>query len=225
MPLKISLLEIEKTLLNFPYKFLSGNIKNSNSKLEFLCEKHGVFLSSLKKIRHGYKCQRCSAEKRALKTIASIEDLKERLLKKFNNNISYIDGYAGKSKKTNFFCKIHGNFISNFDSILRKSATAGCPNCAKDKRGKALTSIEKIKSLVNSNKYEIMNTSYDSHKSKIEIKCKEHNYISRLSLDKVKIGKRCKFCSYEKQGKTKRLSIEDARKKIEKTEYYTLSIE
>lgn len=221
MPVRTPIDEIIKHISSFQYKTLLSDFSNINdkTKIPFICHVHGEFFITLKALKQGVGCRKCSAKKRALNSASKLENLLVLLNEKYGNRISYISGYKTKGTKCTFECKEHGLFETTFEVILKGKKDGGCPKCAIKLRGKPITPIEEIKKIVNTDTYEVISKNYSSHDQKIEVFCFRHNVSNFLTLDKIKKGRRCKYCSYENIGRDKTLSKEEVTKRLKKTPY------
>jgi hypothetical protein len=225
MPTKTPIDQIEKHISDFGYKTTLSDFSkiNNNTKIPFICEEHGEFFMTLKAIKKGYKCRKCSAKKRALRNSAFLfEKLLASLKEKYGDKIRYVSGYQNKSTKCTFECKEHGLFDTTFEIILNAKKDGGCPKCAIKLRGKKRTTIEEIKKIVDSDIYTVLSKEYARHKQKIEIFCNKHKTSSFLTLDKIKKGKRCKYCSYKQSGKARRIPVEEAKNQAKSFGYELL---
>jgi hypothetical protein len=225
VPTKTSINQIEKYISDFGYKTTLSDLSKINNitKIPFICEEHGEFFMTLKAIKNGYKCRKCSAKKRAIRNSASLfQNLLASLKEKYGDRIKYVSGYQNKSTKCTFECKEHGLFDTTFEIILNAKKDGGCPKCALKLRGKKRTTIEEIKKIVDSDTYTVLSKEYARYKQKIEIFCNKHKTSSFLTLDKIKKGRRCKYCSHKQSGKARRIPVEEAKNQAKSFGYELL---
>lgn len=213
MPAKLTAEQIKKDIENFPYKHISGEVQNTYSRLNFQCDDHGIFNTTLKAIRKGFKCIKCSAKIRAQKSKKSEEAFLSRIK---NSKISMISRYVDYHTLIKFKCSEHGEFEKTPYAVA-DSAGNGCISCARKTQGKPRTSIEEIKKIVENQGYELISKEYTRYDQKLEIKCSIHG-VSFKKLEHIKTSC-CSKCNYTKTGINRRMPKEQAEKIVKKFNY------
>lgn len=210
MPSKLSREEIEQSIRSFPYILISGDIHNTRSPLIFQCDIHGEFRTTLKAIRKGYQCRKCAAIKRAARNITDLDSLLSTLKDRYSDDVKYVSDYQNKGTKAMFVCSKHGEFSTTFENILRKNAKHACLKCSYEIRSRQKTNLDHLKHLISKTEYEYLDIRYENSKAEIHIFCPHHNIRNWLEASKIKTGRFCKLCSYEKTGLCKRIPKEKA---------------
>ena len=98
---------------------------NSYTKMEFICPKHGAFISTLSVIKQGSGCPKCSNELKSIKRTLPISEVKSRIEKL---GFTWISGeYKEKRSRLNLLCPIHGEFNASLEEIENGF---GCHECS-----------------------------------------------------------------------------------------------
>lgn len=162
------------------YDYSQTIFDGSDSKLNIICRKHGVFSQTANDHTHGRGCSKCALEK----VSDSLENIKQRcsiIFPQYDYTNSYIDRLYIHS----IYCPEHGFFKSLKTNHL---AGHGCSKCAKDKQKKSINDttefIEKCKNKHNNlYTYEFVDINrVHTTDDKIIITCSQHgNFIQKLS--------------------------------------------
>lgn len=100
--------------------------KDYNTKMPFICYKHGIQKLSINQLRQGCSCPSCRTSSNKL----SIETIKNRIYKKNKDILLNPDDYIdAKTSNLEIKCGSCGNkFITNYSSI--SNSHGYCPDCA-----------------------------------------------------------------------------------------------
>jgi len=165
--------------------------KNTSSKVEIVCRKHGSFHQSPYNHMSGQKCPSCSGRP-IYTTKTFIENSKKIHGDKYGYSKSE---YISSKIKVIITCPKHGDFQQSPNTHFKGT---GCKKCGDERRQKSLSHtnqefIEKsIK--IHDTKYDYSKVDYINTKTKVIIICPEHGEFTQ-SPDKHLIGQGCQRCS------------------------------
>lgn len=187
--------EIKK--LNPKLKLLN-EYKSSKSKLKFLCECGDIFEKDWTKIKKSPRCKKCSYKVGAKNRTFNIDDIKEKLKEM---NFVYISGnYENAYSDIEVMCTKHDNVFHTQYSKLLKGY--GCAECSKEsyyqKRSLDMQTIKTELKRINPT-LKILDENYKNNKAKINVECMICGYNFQSNWSKLKIGRGCKECAYEKR--------------------------
>lgn len=108
---------------NLPYKLLSKEYINSNTKMAMLCPKHGVFYISWNKLLQGQGCPKCANNIKY-----TLEEVKNKI-KEVNPNIEILStNYINAGEKLECLCLLDGHkWKASFHNLYTNKT--GCPEC------------------------------------------------------------------------------------------------
>lgn len=176
---------INQATIKHSNKYKYGKILGN--KIEIVCEKHGLFLSSIRQHLLGSGCKKCNYEQN--KHRKSIE----HYVNKINYQCVLID-----EKNVTFKCEKHGEFSVSLSSIKNGAA---CKECAYNKLSQSNNlGIEEFinrSSTIHSNRYNYSKVQYTNQNDKVLIVCPEHGEFWQ-SPRKHMLGQGCKTCSISK---------------------------
>ena len=95
--------------------------KNTKSKLEIICKKHGIFLQNFTNHHGGQGCPKCKSYKK----IKTLKVFQEQAVKIHNNKYEYLD-YIRDDLKIKIRCPNHGVFKQMASNHLQGH---GCSKC------------------------------------------------------------------------------------------------
>ena len=165
--------------------------KNTSSKVEIVCKKHGSFHQSPYCHMSGQKCPSCSGRP-IYTTKTFIENSKNIHGNKYDYSKSK---YVSSKTKLIISCPKHGDFEQSPNSHFRG---VGCQECYNQRRGDSLrhtneTFIEKSIS-IHGEKYDYSKVKYINSRKKVIIKCQEHGEFKQSPSDHID-GQGCRRCS------------------------------
>jgi len=121
---------IKKAMFKHGLKYDYSKVlyKNAHSKVEIICEKHGLFLLQPNAHLNGQGCRKCGIEKR----VNFFQYNNNRFIEKANTIHNYFYNYdkvkySKSDEKVIITCPIHGDFYQVAREHLRG---CGCPGCA-----------------------------------------------------------------------------------------------
>lgn len=161
---------------------------NSNSKVKIRCIKHD-FLFEQAAYSHlaGHGCIKCSGKEQS-----NTLDFIQKSIIIFGELYDYsLIEYVNCFNKVKIICKIH-HFIFE-KSPINHLKGQGCPKCSKRQKLTYDTFVEKA-NIVHHNKYDYSNVIYLNNKTKIKIRCPQHNSIFQQSPNTHLRGHGCPRC-------------------------------
>lgn len=168
------------------YDYSLVNYRNSNTKVEIICRKHGMFKQTPSSHLSGRGCPLCYGTPRKDKN-----DFLNNCKIVHNNKYDYsLVDYKGAHYKIKIICPIHGEFEQVARSHLRGN---GCPKCAGLDKGTNEKFI-KISNKIHNNKYDYSLINYKNNKSVIKIICPIHGEFEQRAIDHMS-GSGCSKCS------------------------------
>jgi very-short-patch-repair endonuclease len=189
------------------YDYSLVSYTNNKSKVEIICENHGIFINRADSHLKGSGCLECSREKLSLKYSLSNEEFINKAKNKHESIYDYSNvKYKNLNSKVDILCNIHGIFSQNARNHLNGS---GCPKCShnsrvKNNRSDLLEFIKKSEGIFGVGHYEYNKSVYVNSKTRIIISCKEHGDFQIKPVHHINFKSGCKKCS-----KSYRRSTED----------------
>ena len=179
--------------------------KGSFEPLVFTCSIHGVQYTNkaYNLIESRYGCPKCGKDMAPINTTTSFEDLVKRLEKRYKGKITiYENTYTTLSNDIKANCKLHGDFISKPNLMLKNNH--GCPSCNLENRGKKRIMpfsefLEKANKQFN-NKYTYLEETYTKSKAKMKAICPTHGIIDILPYKHLRQEYGCYLCGVEAIG-------------------------
>lgn len=194
------------------YTYSKSIYQDYDTPLIITCPLHGDFKQTPHIHLQGCGCPECSKEYR---THAQMSNRKEFISKsekihkdkKYDySKVIYIDSHT----KVCITCPKHGDFFQLPYIHLRGH---GCPECAKENRGKHKKSdteefINKSKNIHNGKRYDYSKTHYVNSHSAVIITCPIHGDFKQLPYNHLN-GHGCPECAKEERRKRISLCIEE----------------
>lgn len=154
-------------------------------------------------VLQGCGCKQCLSERISIKQSKTHEEYVSEL-EQINPNIEVLEKYTGADIKTLFKCKIDGfEWRTGAANVL---SGTGCPKCAGNPRKTHDEYVQEL-SMVNPN-IEVIGT-YINIITKIQHRCKIHNYIWDGIPSTLLKGVDCPVCHYVKVAENLRMSHEE----------------
>lgn len=181
---------IEKSIKKHGYKYNYDNINfiDNKTKIDIMCNTHGIFEQTPKAHLQGQGCYKCFIDRKALTTQKFIE----KSIKKHGEIYDYsYTNYISSSEDVEIICVKHGSFMQNANHHLNGS---GCPKCVRivDTQNFISKSVE-----IHGNIFDYSKTFYYDYKTKIKIICKEHGEFLQTPNSHLQ-GCGCPTCSLSK---------------------------
>ena len=174
---------------NEKYDYSKVLYKNTNTKVEIICPKHGSFFQTPMAHKRGAGCPKCSGMNKTTEEI--LKEFKKAHNNKYNySRVNYIDS----STKVEIICPEHGSFwqLSN-----NHKNGQGCPKCGyKIKKKKNLKEYLKDFKEIHKGKYNYSKVNYINSNTKVEIICPEHGSFWQAPTIH-RLGVSCPICARE----------------------------
>jgi len=182
----------------YDYSLIDELIKR-DTRVQIICDKHGMFEQSFHKHLSGDGCRKCGTEKNALK---KIQMSKNKFIKEandiHNNKYDYSkSNYISAKDNIIIICLIHGEFEQTPNSHLQGN---GCRKCANEKTKERMLIpwneyMEDLNKIHN-NKYDYSKVIWKGVDIDIIIICPKHGDFKIRPADH-KRGRECQKCSKE----------------------------
>ena len=160
------------------FKVFEDTYINKKSKIKIECPKHGILtIGATQLVKSDYGCPKCGKDMAPINTTTPFEDLVKQVEAKYKGKITlYENTYTILSEDIKANCKIHGDFISKPNLILKNNH--GCPSCSLEHRGKKRIMpfsefLEKANKQFN-NKYTYLEETYTKSTAKMIAVCPHH---------------------------------------------------
>lgn len=184
--------DINKKLKNTKVKMVNNSALNMTEEADFLCSKHGVFKTTIRKALNSESsgCKECKKEN----TSISFDEFVNKSNSIHNNKYKYIDKDFYSSKAINVICHEHGVFKTYKYNHLNGS---NCPKCSAIEAGLNLRLtqeefISRAGSIHPDLKFEY--GCYTKNEDDIEFTCPEHGVQKRRAQDVLQ-GLGCRMCN------------------------------
>ena len=198
--------EVRQYIEGYSYKCLSTEYINSNSKLEFQCDKGHICIITWHDFLGGHRCPICYGNKKK-----TIEEIKE-YVEKFNYKC-LSDVYINNKTKLKFQCDEGHIYEAIWSSFQRGNR---CLVCYIESRKKDFKEVkEHLKKLG----YKCLSDNYRGTYFKLKLQC-DKKHIYKTTWHSLQEGSRCPTCS----GNEKK-TIEEIKEYVEKFGYKCLSEE
>jgi hypothetical protein len=147
-----------------------------------------------------YGCPKCGKDMAPINTTTPFEDLVKKIEVKYKDKITlYENTYTILSEDIKANCKIHGDFISKPNLILKSNH--GCPSCNLEHMGiKRRTTLEGFKKKLYKkfgNEFKLIDTSYKGFREDATFICKTHGTFDLKPKDILSSVCGCPKCADE----------------------------
>ena len=211
--------DVKKYFNDSGYELVTGEseYKNSESRIEYVCPKHGVITTTFASFKRGYRCKKCAADKIKVpygRVKTEIESLGYKLLS---------NDYVDNKTKLLCLCPKHGEFKKKYNSIQQGQ---GCPKCGRERIGeKQKLSYDFIKSEFEKRGYTLVSKEYIGSNSKLDYVCRKHKDkgIQSITYNSIQQGQGCYFCGRESISKKLLLDFNNVRKLFKSKGYKLIS--
>ncbi|MCD8208245.1 MAG: hypothetical protein LUD72_09945 [Bacteroidales bacterium] len=192
---------------------------NSNTPVNIICPKHGVFLQTPHNHLTGQGCPECGKEKNTKKRTKTTEQFIEDAKKVHGHKYDYsMTEYVNNKVAVTIKCRQCGKIFEQTPNRHLKGE--GCPRCALQSRAskRSLTYEEFIEKAVakHEDKYDYSDVVYKNGSTKISIKCRQCGKTFEQTPHAHLNGCGCRSCSYKhratKQTYSREKFIEKARR-------------
>lgn len=182
---KESFLEKANIKHNYEYDYSSIKYINSQTKVEIICNKHGVFKQTPNNHLSGQKCPFCNGNPKSNK----FDFINKSILKHSNKYDYSLVEYKNNKLKVRMICKEHGEFLQ---SPNRHLIGQGCPKCDKSCKIE-IEDFVKRSYLKHGDKYDYSLVKFKNTLDEVEIICKEHGLFVQVLRNHLN-GYGCKIC-------------------------------
>lgn len=175
-----------------------GTYVGAKDKVLVKCKIHNyMFYSAPDNLLHGKGCKICSREHSSKARKKDFNEVTQEFIKRDLELLTTEDEIDSLSKtKLRYICPIHGEQTILWGNFKKG---AGCRKCADEKNSiNQRTNFYIIKQEFENCGYELITTEeeYKNCKQKLKYICQKHGE-QEISLDNLRRGKRCKYCSNE----------------------------
>jgi hypothetical protein len=190
-------INLAKKMHSDMYDYSAVKYINNRTKVNILCNKHGMFSQLPKNHANGDGCPVCGREIASLKIKMSVSDFLEKAKKIHGNLYDY-----SKIKYINCItpiilnCNIHGDFLQKPAIHLQGK---GCPICGKLLQGGKYTTAKFIEKAIkiHGNKFDYSKTIYKYCDKYVTIICKTHGEFEQIATSHLKKSG-CPICNESK---------------------------
>lgn len=169
---------------NYKYDYYLVEYKGAKTKINIICQKHGIFEQTPTNHLSGQNCPKCLGKNKNLTEL--IDDFN----KIHNNRYNYsLVEFVNKKINIKIICKEHGIFKQTPQSHL---SGKGCHVCGGSKK-KTTEEFIKESNIMHNFKYDYSLTEYKNAKAKVKIICKEHGQFEQKAYNHA-IGVGCPSC-------------------------------
>ena len=172
---------------------------NSNTSVEIICPKHGIFTQRPSDHKRGAGCSLCAKDYQ--KTNPNGKKNQEQTIKDFkkthSNKYDYSKvEYENNNIKVEIICPDHGSF---FQTPINHKTGNGCPKCSHTYKKDPSEIIEKFKETHQefNKKYDYSLVDYKNAHTPISIVCPTHG-IFKQTPDNHRTGSGCPKCNINK---------------------------
>ena len=213
------------------YDYSEVVYENNRTPVKIYCKKHQeFFIQAPDKHLGGQGCRKCGYERNSNNNSMKLDDFIERSIKKYGTTkFDYsLVNLKNSSTKIKIICSIHGEFETLPNTFLHKKTIHGCIKCGRDATQlaqekifnynnesthevEATTIIDRFIEKANlkfENKYDYSKVNIIEKNTPITIICPMHGEFKQTPHNHLKKSG-CRKCSYEQDGKSKRVSFEE----------------
>ena len=188
-------IERSKIIHNNEYDYSQTIYKNASTKVDILCQQHGIFKQLPFAHLSGQGCPYCAG-----KNITTEDFIKKaKLIHDEKYDYSKVN-YVNNNTKVSIICAKHGEFLQSPSKHL---IGQGCPYCAIEKRRHnsilPIDNFIKRANKIHQYKYDYSLVNYSSLHDKIKIICPSHGVFEQNAYDHLN-GHGCNKCTIISKG-------------------------
>lgn len=215
---------IKKAFKNKGYILLSSekDYENCDSKLRYICKKHGEQIISYDKLRIGQGCKFCGYDKLANERKIDFKKVKEYFKGRNYVLLSNESEYKNNLSKLRFVCPKHGEQLITFASLKKGS---GCNLCGiESTKEKQKLDYNLVKEIFEKNQYILLSKNYINAHSKLSFVCMKHQEkgVQLITYNRIKSGSGCSYCGLERTKNKLKHEFEYVKKKFDERNYLLL---
>jgi len=183
---------------NNKYNYSEVEYINNSTKINIICNIHGMFSQRPTDHLHGKGCRLCGIERNILNQTKLQQTFIYEAIFIHNNKYDYSEvEYINAKTKVKIICPIHGKFIQTPSRHLN---SYGCHKCAtiathNTQRSSIDEYITKANHIHN-NKYDYSKVEYKGLHEKINIICPKHGIFNQLANNHIR-GHGCPICGID----------------------------
>jgi len=183
---------INKAIKKYGLKYNYSSVKyiNATTKIDIICNRHGIFSQTPNHHLTGNECPKCRREK--LKSNTSQFIIKSAKI--HNNKYDYSKtNYVDSKTKVTIICPSHGEFSCSPNTHLNGH---GCYKCGFKSNIKCGLDFIRKSSEIHNHKYSYLNVNYVNSYTKVIITCPQHgNFMQQPGNHSKGVG--CQKCQRE----------------------------
>lgn len=195
MPRKLTQNEfIERSSIkhNFKYDYSLCEYTYAQSKVKIICPKGHIFEQKACDHLNGRGCRFCGHERTALINKISLDEVKDRLFKKYGNKFQYdFSKFKTLESKIKCSCPIHGEFEIRVSCLLKDKNCWKCKG-TQPQTGNLELFLERSKKIHNGY-YDYSKSTYTKGKEKTIIICPKHGEFLQSPSAHMR-GQGCPSC-------------------------------
>ena len=186
--------EIHNNKYNYEYSF--SGYENIKSKIDIICDVHGMFEQTMDNHLQGKGCKLCGVERMKIgKRKGNLRFINDSI-KVHNNKYNYeLVKYNASTEVVDIICNIHGLFKQLPTVHL---SGCGCPKCGYDSLTSNGETFIMNANKIHNNKYNYSLTNYKNSKEKVEIICNIHGIFKQSPNSHISGGNGCPSCRISK---------------------------
>jgi hypothetical protein len=191
------------------YDYSKVNYINSQTKIDIICKRHGMFQMKANSHFNGQGCPKCGRIEANKNIALDYETFIIRASEVHGSSYIYDESsYSKLTSKMRILCAEHGWFHQTPHSHI--SMQSGCPKCGKLKAAQACKlSWNKVLSLfreTHGDKYQYDKATYSDVSTKMKITCSKHGDFWQNPYGHYG-GSGCVKCGYEEGAEANRISL------------------
>ena len=184
-------IERAKELHGEKYDYSKVNYKNSTTKVEIICPKHGPFLQVHSSHLAGNGCDKCAREVQSERQKLSQDEFINKLEKIHGEKYGFDKSiYTGRKGSTIITCPTHGDVEVKINGLLEGE---GCPLCA----GRRRTNDDIIQMIrkIHGDRYDYSKVNFKNNKIPITLICPKHGEFKLRPESIIYQSAGCPKCS------------------------------
>ena len=195
------------------YDFSKFVYEKNSVKSTVICPQHGLFQSRFDRLVQGHGCPECGNEKK--RTCRKLpQDEAVRRMADARPEFDYSQFvYSGASTKSVVICRTHGEFRTNYESIV---GGHGCPKCKGDKvaetQGKP-SQVAVAQMMEKRPEFDFSQFHYTSSETAGTVLCKEHGPFEATFKSIIR-GRGCPKCGIESRVAKRTLAADEALRRM-----------
>lgn len=181
------------------YVYTNVDYKNSTTKINIVCPKHGEFSQTPEKhLYYKQGCPLCGRERARLKIAASKDCFIQKATDVHGLMYDYsLVVYKNTHTKVDILCPTHGVFSQTPNNHISKQSK--CPQCDSEQKSKAWRKDASVfinqASAIHDNKYDYSLVNYKNSTTKVAILCPKHGVFNQTPAAHLNLKNGCPVCA------------------------------